>query len=259
MGTMKISQLVRELNEFTPCQDTMHLERMQFLVENILQVAIVHFSSIGIRMTVEALTFSAAIHRGERRKDNITPYFLHLLEVTYLLCVLDVTDLLLFLAAPTHDTVEKAKIKEQEEWMLNMLEEMFTSDTRMIVDPVSKKIHETAEENFQRIIRVRRPVYAWRVAILKLLDRLHSVMTFDTFPKDQLPRKIRETKKWVPILLKKLRRELYKLHSLGLLEKDEYLTLPDRIQILFDEAMTPYIDRQKVDQLLLQELGRTPK
>lgn len=255
METVLLSPFVRELNEFTPCLEKMHLERMQELTDTILRFSAIHFTKAQCQKVEKALQFSAYIHRGEYRNDDITPYFLHLLEATNILIEENVADFKILVATILHDTVEKAKKKTTAIARIDKIAKEFGSGVGFVVDPISKRIGESREENFRRILATRNRNVRWRSIVLKFVDRVHNMRTLNTYPFEKRPKKINETEHWFPILEEKLRQDLVFLHKRNVLHKEEYLNLPDRLQKLLDKALAPYVSQYPDDESIKQELG----
>ena len=138
----------------------------------------------------KAYEYAEEKHRNQRRKSG-EPYFVHLMNVGYILATLHAGPQTIC-AGLLHDTMEDCDVPKEE------LEKEFDRDIANLVEGVTKigrlafsddKEYEAA--NHRKIfIAMARDV---RVIIIKLVDRLHNMRTLEyTSPESQV-RKASET------------------------------------------------------------------
>jgi GTP pyrophosphokinase len=138
----------------------------------------------------EALEFSQAAHRGQKRQSG-DPYISHPIAVARILTTLHL-DVQAIIAALLHDVVEDTDVTAEE------VAEKFGKPVAELVDGLSKldriqfETREDAEaENFRKmLLAMARDV---RVILIKLADRLHNMRTLESMPHDKSERIARET------------------------------------------------------------------
>lgn len=135
-----VQSLVALLDQFTPSifniiptvKEKRNFRRLSLLITKIIEVASQAFAIKECALLVDALIFGAEKHKGGRRYDKITPYFIHCLEVLNFLIQLGVRDLEIFIAAIIHDTMEDCGATKKE------LVSRFGENVYMIVKVLSK-------------------------------------------------------------------------------------------------------------------------
>lgn len=220
--------LTEELDRYTPCifeKDNLVQEenyrRLHYLVENILITCCEYFTTEQQLKALEALRFAAEKHQGVRRKDEVTPYLLHLLETVYVLLLLKVFDYKCIISAIIHDVVEDTETKIKE------IKYRFGSTIGDIVNLLTKHPNFIRKHAYWFFMRnaVNEHV-RWRVIVVKFADRIHNLMTLDKVSPERQAAKIEETLREFPALNQVLIKTLKKLTSKGTLKKEYYLHLP---------------------------------
>ncbi len=213
--------LTEELDIYTPCitnqgnkQEAKLFERMLFLVKVTLTITSRHFTKPQQEKVISALRFSAKHHAGIRRKDGVTPYFMHPLEIVYLLHQMEVYDFKIMVAAILHDVVEDTKVTLKE------IARNFGSAIRNIVDLITKHPDSIRKWRYWSLMKEEPDLNCrWRVIVLKFLDRIHNMMTLWALQEEDQKRKLQETVQEFPSLYKVLVRTFIKLHKKGTLKK----------------------------------------
>ena len=232
MLTGEARTLTKSLDTYTPCIFESHkLEQMhdnylrqEVLVDKILYTSLQHFTKRQQIVVVQALYFSAECHAGVRRKDDITPYFMHLLEVANILFEMNVYDFKLLIAAILHDVVEDTAIT------LDQIRKLFGSAIRNIVDLMTKHPDLVRKANY--FLSMKKEVdlnIKWRVIALKFADRIHSMMTLHLLTQEKRKLKLTETHTEFPLLYKSLASAVSKLRKKGTIKKINYMSLPFRL------------------------------
>lgn len=229
---MPVSQaLVLELDAHTPCikdrnstQQENTLMRMYHLISTILGISRRYFTLAQQEKVIEALRFSAEKHARVYRKDEVTPYFMHVLEVLKIIFEMKVFDFKITIAAIIHDIVEDTKVTLKE------IGRKFGSAIRNIVDLMTKHPDFSRKLRYWSLMREEPDLNCrWRVIVLKFADRIHNLMTLYVLPQEKQDCKLEETKTEFPLLYRILASTIMKLHKKGTLKKREYLSLPFRL------------------------------
>lgn len=226
--------LTEELNVYTSCflgENTPHPDlqeknflRMLFLIKLILKTTSEKFSKKQEEKIVAALYFSARHHAGVRRKDDITPYFMHLLEVVYILLEMRVYDFKIIVAAILHDVVEDTDVTLREIGIL------FGAAIKNIVDLMTKHPNFVRKWRYWSLMKEEPDLNCrWRVIVLKFADRIHNIMTLDVMPEEKRNEKLKETIQEFPGLYKVLASTFRKLYQRGTLRNKKNLFLPFRL------------------------------
>lgn len=220
MITSFATALTKELDIYTPCilekgkveQRKIH-RRLFFLIEKIVLKTKDTFSNHQQEKLVQALRYSAKKHQGVYRKDKVTPYFLHPLEVVLIILDLNILDFKIITAAILHDVVEDT------DTTLKDISRLFGSGVRNIVDLMTKQKLETNKEIYWlRIKRESDLNCKWRAIVLKFADRIHYFMTSSAVPEENKKRHIDETLLEFPKLHTELRSTLSRLYLRGTLK-----------------------------------------
>ena len=146
-----------------------------------------------VRKVYEAFLVAADAHAGVTRKDNITPYIMHPLEVAYSLAEshLDCDTLC---AALLHDVLEDSKKYTEAD-----LTARFGASVTEMVQGVTKLEKSEALATKQAVTQasLRKMMHAmtedFRVALIKIADRLHNMQTLDNMSKEAKRRISKET------------------------------------------------------------------
>lgn len=228
MAMPVVSALTKELDAYTPCVvDIGNLDqekiyrRMTFLIGTILEVARHHFTERQVAKIIEALYYSARKHGGVYRKDGITPYFLHPLEVVLLLIHFKVFDFKIIVAAILHDVVEDTEASLIE------IGKIFGASVKNIVDIMTKHPDFVRKWRYW-IIMKREPDLntRWRVILLKYADRIHNLMTLEVVSDESKENKLQETRIEFPTLYEVLKETINRLYKKGTIKNKKYLQLP---------------------------------
>lgn len=133
-----------------------------------------HDKTADIELIRRAYDFSAAVHKGQRRKSG-EPYFIHPVEVAGLIADLRL-DSECVATGLLHDTVEDTLTT------LGEIEELFGSGVARLVDGVTKigqinfrSREEKQAENFRKMLLAMASDI--RVILIKLADRTHNMRT----------------------------------------------------------------------------------
>lgn len=277
-----IQWFIDELDAYTPCiqvagnnKQIKIYRRFRFLIKKILLIGKKHYSKPQYKKLVLCLRYAAYKHNGVYRKDEVTPYLIHPLEVACLLIDDGVYDFKTILAAILHDVPEDTSENLQESVKtLREIGKLFGSGVENIVslvtvppDSLEKKsyisfIKKGAEVLFgnhgdnmveQMILKpsilLKKQQYfeamknepdlncRWRVIVIKIRDRTHNVRTLGVMPKDKQKNKIEETKREGPELLIVLEKTLARLHERGTLKNKKFLELPKKLRASLELEM----------------------
>ncbi|MEI6810803.1 MAG: HD domain-containing protein [Candidatus Nomurabacteria bacterium] len=227
-----VNWFVYEIDSLTPCVlEKGNIERRKinrrilYLVEKIIATGGKYFSKPQQEKLLQVLRYAAKKHTGVYRKDKITPYIHHPLEVASLIIDLKIFDYKILIAAILHDIIEDTKTSPEE------IAKLFGAGVSNIVYFVSKnkKIIETGEY-WSRMKQESDLNYRWRILVLKFADRIHYFMTSDIILQEKKDVKIIETK----VEFEKLFKVLKKTFSLliekrTLRDKKQFAHLAERI------------------------------
>jgi (p)ppGpp synthase/HD superfamily hydrolase len=211
--------LTKELDAYTPCilekgkvEQRKINRRLFFLIEKILTTTSVTFSKKQHERLVKALKYAAKKHQGVYRKDGITPYFLHPLEVVLIIIELNILDFKIIVAAILHDVVEDTDAS------LKDVGKNFGAGVKNIVDLVSKKKHQDIKHFWERIRHDVDLNSKWRVIVLRFADRIHYFMTSNSVSKESMQKHLHETSTVFPSLYLELVKTLARLFERGTLK-----------------------------------------
>ena len=225
---INIQFLIKELDRFTPCvflrearRQQENFQQMTKLVVKIVLTARSHFVYERQQKVIEALLFAAEKHRGIYRKDEYTPYLLHVLEVVCILIDLGVFDYKVIVAAIIHDVVEDTDATKKE------VSRRFGNTIARIVELLTKHPNFIRKWGYWIFIRNERDKnIKWRVIAIKFADRIHNLMTLSSMPEQKKAAKIRETLEEFPALYKVFIKTLHQLKNDGVVTKEHYMLLP---------------------------------
>lgn len=172
------------------------------LIENLRHA----FSRRQQRKLVEAIYFAAYHHKGHYRKDDVTPYIIHVLEVAEIIVEWEVRDYKIIIAAILHDTVEDTDAT------LKLIRKIFGAGIKHLVDLLSKD----KKKKHLYYIRMKKEVdlnFKWRTIVIKTADRTHYFRTSLDLPKEERDKKVLETFEEFPSLLRELMETLKRLYD----------------------------------------------
>jgi guanosine-3',5'-bis(diphosphate) 3'-pyrophosphohydrolase len=134
------------------------------------------------RPLLEAVSFAARAHRGQVRKDGMTPYIAHPLRVCLVLRhVFGIDDPKALTAAALHDTIEDTTTDFDD------LEERFGADVAGWVAALSKDSRMRHEER-ERAYEAQVAQAPWQVKVCKLADMFDNLMDLATTRPEQRTR-----------------------------------------------------------------------
>ena len=186
---------------------------------------------LAIDRIVQAFTFSAQAHQGQKRRSG-EDFVSHSVAVARILVELQM-DTTTIVAALLHDVVEDADISVGE------IRDTFGDEVAAIVDGLTKlssltfrSSTEEQVENYRKLLlSVARDA---RVIIVKLADRLHNMRTLEHMPLEKQSRIAQETHEiYAPLAhrfgMAGVKAELEDL-AFRFLEQEEYDTLAAKVQ-----------------------------
>lgn len=140
------------------------------------------------RKIADSLAVAVQGHEGQRRLSG-EPYVHHCISVASILESWGIKDENLISAALLHDVIEDSTVTLQE------IAARFGKETAELVNGVSKFRSETGEYDDRETLKkvLIKSYIDPRVAILKLADRLHNMLTLDAMPRGGQVAKARET------------------------------------------------------------------
>ncbi len=240
-----IDALVEELNKFTPCLNDLDYRRQRKLIIKYVHNSKAHHPLEQQQKSLEALRYGAELHAGEYRKDDQTPYYLHLLEVAGILIDLEIRDFKVLCAAILHDVVELLKkvpdaAKRMQE-RLSDIRKKFGIGVKRLVDYLTKRPGEDKDAYWSRMLAIKDKHLLWRVLAIKYADRIHNIQTLGGMKNEDAKKaKIKETLKWFPEIKVKMEKTLDFLW-LKLLIGNRFLKrLPAQLDNLLQAALEPY-------------------
>jgi len=134
-----------------------------------------------MRMELKAQEFAKKAHKGQFRKDGITPYITHPEAVVNLLLCIGIRNKDILCSAWLHDVIEDCNIN------INEIKLRFGSEVARIVATLTR---DCDREEYKQ--RIKKSDFA--VKIIKLADTIHncSDMNHSYVPKDTKARKIND-------------------------------------------------------------------
>ncbi|OGM14051.1 hypothetical protein A3D84_03005 [Candidatus Woesebacteria bacterium RIFCSPHIGHO2_02_FULL_42_20] len=127
---------------------------------------------------LQAYKVAESAHRGQRRFSD-EPYINHCLATLRILEAMGIEDSEMLMAALLHDVVE-----DDTGINLAALEQEFGNSVAQLVDGVTK-LHTGDQETAEALRVVSLSYLEPKVAILKLADRLHNMMTLGSVPDNE--------------------------------------------------------------------------
>jgi guanosine-3',5'-bis(diphosphate) 3'-pyrophosphohydrolase len=206
--------LNEELEKFTPTvfqkeknKKQQRNKKQQEKMVNVLSKTWSHFPKEEQFEFQLSMLYSAEMHKGERRKDFITPYELHVLGVTCILVEAGLKDYITLCAALLHDVVENT------EGTFKDIQRKFGGTVAIVVKVVTRDKSKSPAIYWQAIISCKYLHAMWRAGILKLADRIQNLDTLSVLNKEKAIFIIRETEEWFPKIYKASLRTLSKLEQ----------------------------------------------
>jgi (p)ppGpp synthase/HD superfamily hydrolase len=246
MAYRSIDALVEELNKFTPCLNDMDYRRQRDLIIKYVRNSEEHHPLEQQEKDIGALRYGAELHGGLYRKDDSTPYYLHLLEVAGILIDLQIRESKVLCAAILHDVVELLKkvpdaAKRMQE-RLSDIRKKFGIGVKRLVDYLTKRPGEDKDAYWKRMLAIKDKHLLWRVLAIKYADRIHNIQTLGGVKNDDAKyTKIKETLKWFPEIKTKMEKTLEFLW-LELRIGNRFLKrLPAQLDNLLQAALEPYV------------------
>ncbi len=138
-----------------------------------------------------ALRFASVKHSGQRRKDGVTPYINHPIQVAEVMSrVGGVVDLEALQAALLHDTLEDTATTSSE------IENAFGRVVRILVEEVTDDKHLGREDRQQRQIKTAHRLSP-RAKLIRVADKICNIGDLnDRFPQDWSPKRKRAYLNW---------------------------------------------------------------
>ncbi|MFA6608732.1 MAG: HD domain-containing protein [Candidatus Paceibacterota bacterium] len=234
--------LAKELDSYTPCVTQIgnhsqeeNFERLVYLIKKILSIYTAHFSARQKEKGIEALRFAAEKHSKVYRNDKITPYLIHVLEVTNILIDQKVFDYKIIISAIIHDVVEDTDEKIKD------IKQRFGYSISKIVDLLTKHRNFIRRWGYWWLMKKEKNLnISWRAIVIKFADRIHNLMTLNSMSKKSKEDKVKETLEEFPGLYKVLIKTLHRLRLKGIIRKEAYLLLPFHLNNRLFYELSPY-------------------
>lgn len=241
MRESEMKSLVNELNSFTPWDNPTYLEHFETCVRKIINTSS-RFTKYQQDLVISALILSAEMHNGVYRKDEITPYLIHPIQVACIIIeYFEVTDFKILVATILHDVVEDKKGWKNKQELRKKIRSMFGSTIYSIVDFITKHENKERYERYYEIMRKIKTVsIKWRVILIKIADRIHNAENFEHISEENRRRKIKETLEEFPLLEIELEKTLLKAYKKGEIRNKTLLTVPRRAMDRLFMAIDPY-------------------
>ena len=212
MDPMDIYGLVWTMNSHTPCITEKVMGKFTIIVRTILDNGEKHFTTKQAEKIILAMETSAHWHNKYYRKDTITPYIMHPLEVALLFFEHDLYDFKITISAILHDTVEDEEAKDGRYRKRKFITKNFGSPIRDIVELVTKPRSEIGRKNyFEHMRREKRPATMVRAGMVKLADCARNTETLHVFSEENRKIKIIQIRKEYPPLAEKVIHTIWKL------------------------------------------------
>ncbi len=154
-----------------------------FDIEKIFKQIKVYLPEVDKDKFLEAFHFAEEAHRGQMRKDNVTPYIVHPVEVVQILTQIQADEETL-ISALLHD------VPEDTEKEINDVKKLFGEKVAFLVDGITKlsKVqykHNMPERQIESLKKLLlHSAEDLRVIIIKLADRLHNMRTLQNIKED---------------------------------------------------------------------------
>ena len=154
-----------------------------FDLEKILKEIKVYLPNVNSEKFKKAFHFAEEAHRGQMRKDNVTPYIVHPVEVVQILTQIHADEETL-ISALLHD------VPEDTEKEISDVKKLFGEKIAFLVDGITKlsKVqykHNMPERQVESLKKLLlHSAEDLRVIIIKLADRLHNMRTLQNIKED---------------------------------------------------------------------------
>lgn len=235
------TNIVAQMAIDTPFLQEEDKRRAHFLVSKIIRTGRQHLIIVQRDKMIESMLDSSKIHAGQYRKNNKTPYILHLLEVVFILIDAKIYDFKILCAAMLHDTIEDTKGSEKKQLVKKLIQKKYGAMIACLVHLLTKRESEAKEMQWERMLSEPDLSILWRVLVIKYADRIHNARTFNHMPnKEDRVRKVKETKYWFPIIKCKLDQCFSKLWKKRTIKNRSRLHLPSTLQNKLDAALEGY-------------------
>ncbi len=242
MKTVHVAGIVNEVNSFTPAKTLFGYWRLEQLILKLLLVACEHFDKKQQKEIIAAIFFSAKIHKGIYRADKVTPYIIHTLEVACYIIDQGIYDHQLIIAAIIHDSVEDSSEKDKKKVVheINRRWRSTVSRITWIMTKNKKKRHLY----WPRFITEKQINVKWRAILLKVIDRILNSETFYLFSDDEIKKKVEDTLREFPALLRELGITIKNLEARGLIKNKKLLHISTRLGNQLQYRLQRYTDRR---------------
>lgn len=137
-------------------------------------------------LALKALSIAEEAHKGQFRKDGITPYIEHPVKVASFLYTLHIRDDEILAIAILHDVLEDTSVQAND-----LLNAGFSKEVVNAVCLVSKKPGYNNKEYYEKISK---DPYA---TIVKIADRAHNLATVYNFDAEKKQKYLEETKDYI--------------------------------------------------------------
>lgn len=171
-----------------------------FSIDNIVKKVKKYLPKFDSKKFRKAFEFAEKAHRGQMRKDGVSPYILHPVKVVEILTKIHADEDIL-ISALLHD------VPEDTDYTIKDVKELFGDDIAFLVDGITKlsKVHYQHDMPTRDIESLKKMFLHSskdpRVIIIKLADRLHNMRTlqFVLKPSKQLRIAMETLEIYVPI------------------------------------------------------------
>ena len=150
------------------------------------------------QLALKALSVAEKAHKGQFRKDGVTPYIEHPMKVASFLYTVGIRDDDILCVALLHDVLEDTSVTTAE-----LVENGFPISVIEAVSLLSKKRDYKNDEYYGAIIT---NPYA---TIVKLADRAHNLETLYNFTQDKKEKYLNETADYIFPLLNEAQHTYY--------------------------------------------------
>jgi RelA/SpoT family (p)ppGpp synthetase len=163
-----------------------------FRAQDLTRLIERYMEEAGVRKVYEAFLLAAEAHDGVFRKDGVTPYITHPLEVAHILADLHL-DADTICAALLHDVLEDTPY-QRDELVVHFGEavaDMVEGVTKLEKDEVLTTKQAVTIASFRKMMQAMTEDF--RVVLIKLADRLHNMRTLGNMKADARRRIAEET------------------------------------------------------------------
>lgn len=155
-----------------------------------------YITGAGFTQSMKALGYAREKHKGQFRKDGITPYIIHPLQMACYAVALGIKDDCTIATILLHDVVEDCRVNYKELPVCDTVKEAVRYMTIEYIEGEEKQVTKT--RYFQNLI------HNHRALIVKGLDRYMNLRTMaGTFERSKIEKNVRETAEMLLPVLKK--------------------------------------------------------